>query len=81
MPAMSENSVLMFGEKVLPGQRPEKGNLEYTGGLNPAMLCLLDALERKEAHWRKLLAEGGLKIHSITRFTDFGDGVVIAEKA
>lgn len=81
IPAMSNESVLIFDEKVLPDERPKDGNLEYTAALNLAMLALFDALERKEAHWRRLLAEAGLKILFLKRFTDFGDGVIVAGKA
>ena len=41
------------------------------------MLSMFKALERREGQWRTLIADSGLEIREIKRFTDFGDSVIV----
>lgn len=75
---MSESSVLLIDDKVLSDE--EGGRAEYTAGLGVSMLCMFNALERRESQWRELLGEVGLRIKEIRRFTGFGDSAIVAVK-
>ncbi|KAL1962581.1 hypothetical protein VTN77DRAFT_9374 [Rasamsonia byssochlamydoides] len=80
-PAMDKSSVILIDEKVLPDEKPSvaEGNW-YTSALNLAMVAMFNALERREGHWRKLLADAGFEILAIKTFTDFRDSVIVAAK-
>lgn len=78
--ALSPSSVILIDDKVLPDANPATGSVEYTAGLSLAMLSMFNALERREGQWRTLLADAGLEIREIKRFTDFGDSVIVAGK-
>ncbi|KAL1987270.1 hypothetical protein VTN96DRAFT_4298 [Rasamsonia emersonii] len=80
-PAMDKSSVILIDEKVLPDEKPAltEGNW-YTSALNLAMVAMFNALERREAQWRKLLADAGFEILAIKTFTDFRDSVIVAVK-
>jgi hypothetical protein len=80
IPAMSEDSVLLIDEKVLPDSKMDASSGEYTAALSLAMLSMFNALERRESHWKRLLADAGLQVRDIRRFTDFGDSLIIATK-
>jgi hypothetical protein len=80
IPAMSEDSVILIDEKVLPDNKTDTAGGEYTSALNLAMLTMFNALERREAHWKRLLSDAGLQVRDIRRFTDFGDCLIIATK-
>lgn len=74
---MNESSVLLIDDKVLSD---EVDRAEYTAGLGVSMLCMFNALERRESQWRELLGEVGLRTKEIRRFTRFGDSVIVAIK-
>lgn len=80
-PAMDKSSVILIDEKVLPDEKPAltEGNW-YTSALNLAMVAMFNALERREAQWRKLLTDAGFEILAIKTFTDFRDSVIVAAK-
>jgi O-methyltransferase domain len=78
IPAMTEHSILLIDDKVLPDEKPPGGQAEYTAALSLAMLVMFKALERRESQWRKLLADAGYEIRAIKRFTDFGDSIIVA---
>ncbi len=82
IPAMGPNSVIVIDDKSLSDTKPPHGapGVEYTAGLSIAMKVMFDAQERREAHWRELLAKAGLVIKDIRRFTKFEDSVIIAVK-
>ncbi|KAK7408045.1 hypothetical protein QQX98_009818 [Neonectria punicea] len=82
IPAMGPDSVIVIDDKVLPDSKPPPGTpgVEYTAGLSLAMKVMFDALERREAHWRQLLASAGLEIREIRKFTKFDDAAIIAVK-
>ncbi|KAG3176827.1 hypothetical protein PC129_g25540 [Phytophthora cactorum] len=82
IPSMGPNSVIVIDDKVLPDSKPppDTPGVEYTAGLSLAMKVMFDALERREAHWRQLLASAGLEIREIRKFTDFDDSAIIAVK-
>jgi hypothetical protein len=80
IPAMSEESVILIDEKVLPDYSTDATSGEYTVALSLAMLSMFNALERREGHWRKLLSGAGLQVREIRRFTEFGDSLIIATK-
>jgi hypothetical protein len=42
------------------------------------MKAMFNALERREGQWRTLLADVGLEIREIRRYTDFGDSIIVA---
>jgi hypothetical protein len=77
---MSRDSLILIDEKVLPNHKTDAAGGEYTAALSLAMLSMFNALERREAHWKKLLSEAGLQVRDIRRFTDFGDSLIIATK-
>lgn len=77
---MGSSSVLLIDDKVLADGKPAGGAVEYTAGLSLAMLVMFKALERRESQWRKLLADAGLEIRAIKKFTDFGDSIIVAVK-
>lgn len=68
--------MILIDDKVLPDGKP----VEYTAGLNLAMLALFRGAERTEKQWRKLLGEGGYEIRAIKKFTDFGDSIIVAAR-
>ncbi|OBT79128.1 hypothetical protein VF21_01729 [Pseudogymnoascus sp. 05NY08] len=78
LPALSPSSVILIDDKVLPDAKPATGSVEYTAGLSLAMKAMFNALERREGQWRSLLADAGLEIREIRRYTDFGDSVIVA---
>ncbi|KAM0542658.1 hypothetical protein ACHAPJ_012690 [Fusarium lateritium] len=80
--AMGPNSVIVIDDKVLPDTKPLPGTpgVEYTAALSLAMKAMFDALERRESHWRQLLASAGLEIKSIRKFTEFDDAAIVAVK-
>lgn len=78
LPALSPSFVIIIDDKVFPDAKPATGSVEYTAGLSLAMLTMFSALERREGQWRTLLADAGLEIREIRRFTDFGDSVIVA---
>lgn len=82
IPAMGPNSIIVIDDKVLPDSKPPPGtpDVEYTAGLSLAMKVMFDALERREAHWRELLASAGLETREIRKFTKFDDSAIIAGK-
>lgn len=75
---MEPSSVLLIDDKVLADEAGERA--EYTSGLGVSMLCMFNALERRESQWRNLLRSVGLRIKDIKRFTKFGDSVIVAAK-
>jgi len=77
---MSEDSVILIDEKVLPDYKTDTAGGEYTAALSLAMLSMFNALERRETHWKRLLSDAGLQVRDIRRFTDFGDSFIIATK-
>jgi hypothetical protein len=79
---MGPNSVIVIDDKSLSDTKPSHGapGVEYTAGLSIAMKVMFDAQERREAHWRELLAKAGLVVKDIRRFTKFEDSVIIATK-
>ena len=78
LPALSPSSVILIDDKVLPDAKPATGSVEYTAGLSLAMKAMFNALERREGQWRTLLADAGLEIREIRRYTDFGDSIIVA---
>ncbi|PSN65247.1 putative sterigmatocystin 8-O-methyltransferase precursor [Corynespora cassiicola Philippines] len=82
IPAMGPDSRIFIDDKTLPDEKPGAGapGVEYTAALSLAMKAMFDAQERREAHWRRLLDEAGLKILDIRKFTKFDDSVIIATK-
>lgn len=76
---MGASSVLLINEKVIPEE--ESLRSEYTTALGVHMLAMFNALERRETQWESLLAEAGLKVRSIQRFSQFGDSIIVAVKA
>ena len=59
--ALNNGSVFIFEERLFRGRDHMTKLLEYTTGFNLAMICLSEYMERKEAHWRRLLAERGFE--------------------
>lgn len=75
---MGESSALLIDDKVLSDEEGDRA--EYTAGLGVSMLCMFNALERRESQWRALFGEVGLRIKEIRRFTGFRDSVIVAIK-
>lgn len=87
LPAMQDDhgSVIAIDDKVLPNNDdrpdPDSPGVEYHTGLSLAMLMFFNAQERREAHWRRLLARAGLAVREIRKFSATDDAVIIAVKA
>lgn len=64
---MNDQSVLIIDDKILPDDKPDPDTpgVEYNTGLSLTMLMFFNAQERREAHWRRLIAEVGLVIKEI----------------
>lgn len=79
---MDERSVIIIDDKVLSDDKPppDAPGVEYKTSLNLAMLAMFNAHERYETHWRRLIAEAGLEIKDIRKFTQFEDAVIIVKK-
>ncbi|KAF9883253.1 hypothetical protein FE257_003809 [Aspergillus nanangensis] len=77
--AMGPDSVLLIDDKVIPDEDTLRS--EYTTALGVHMLAMFNALERRESQWQALLAEAGLRIKAIERFTQFGDSIIVVEKS
>lgn len=82
MEAMDERSVIIIDDKVLSDDKPppDAPGVEYKTSLNLAMLAMFNAQERYESQWRQLIAEAGLEIRDIRKFTQFEDAVIILKK-
>ncbi|OBT84167.1 hypothetical protein VE02_07529 [Pseudogymnoascus sp. 03VT05] len=61
-----------------PRRKARNGDVEYTAVLSLAMKAMFNALERREGQWRTLLADAGLEIREIRRYTDFKDSIIVA---
>ena len=64
--AMTSDSTLLLDEIVVPNKDVEW----YVTQTDLAMMVQFSSMERTEEHWRKLLKEAGLKVQSITTYTD-----------
>jgi demethylsterigmatocystin 6-O-methyltransferase len=63
--AMTNESTLLLDEIVVPDK-----NIEwFVTQTDLAMMVQFSSIERTEGHWRRLLAEAGLKIKTITTYT------------
>ena len=84
LPAMNpDTSILVIDDKVLPDHKPDPTcpGVEYNTGLSLAMLMFFNAQERREAHWRRLLARAGLVVRDIRRYSPTDDAIIIAARA
>jgi hypothetical protein len=82
LPALGPNSCIVISEKVLPDDKPaaDAPGVEYSSGLSLAMYAVFKALERRRAHWYKLLDSAGLEIKEIRKVTHFDDSLIFAVK-
>ncbi|KHO01575.1 O-methyltransferase, family 2 [Metarhizium album ARSEF 1941] len=82
-PGHGSRSTIVIDEKALPDTKHtwRTPGVEYTAALGICMKVLFDAQERREAQWRELLAQAGLVIQDIRRFTRFEDSAIIVTKA
>ncbi|KAF2829156.1 S-adenosyl-L-methionine-dependent methyltransferase [Ophiobolus disseminans] len=75
--AMTSDSTILLDEIVVPN----KDVSWYVTQTDLAMMVQFSALERTEDQWRRLLAEAGLKVKSITTYTHaFRLSVIAATK-
>jgi hypothetical protein len=82
LPALGPESCIVISEKVLPDDKPaaDAPGVEYSSGLSLAMYTVFKALERRRAHWHKLLDSAGLEIREIRKVTHFDDSLIFAAK-
>jgi hypothetical protein len=62
--AMGPDSVMLLDEMVLP----EAGVNAYATSMDLTMMAAFASMERTEAHWRRLLADLGLRLHRIYNY-------------
>ena len=81
LPAMSADSVLLIDDKVIPDEKVlgEPSVLSATE-FSLTMFAMFKAVERREAQWRKLLDDAGLKAESFKRYSEDYDCVIFASK-
>ncbi|OTA90006.1 hypothetical protein M434DRAFT_34002 [Hypoxylon sp. CO27-5] len=76
--AMDKDSLLLIDELVLP----DRGAHRYETQLDLAMLAMLNAEARTEAHWKQLLAEVGFEVKDIVFYEEEArEAIIIAKKA
>ena len=76
MAAMSEDSVILIDDMVLP----ETGSLWRATQMDITMMTGLAALERSEKQWWALLDSVGLEIRKIWKYTEECDDCIIVAK-
>ncbi|KAI1418395.1 S-adenosyl-L-methionine-dependent methyltransferase [Hypoxylon sp. FL1857] len=75
--SMHDESLLLIDELVLP----DRGAHRYETQLDLAMLSMLNAEARTEAHWKKLLAEVGFEVKDIVFYEEEArEAVIIVKK-
>ncbi|OTA70017.1 S-adenosyl-L-methionine-dependent methyltransferase [Hypoxylon sp. EC38] len=75
--AMDKDSLLLIDELVLP----DRGAHRYETQLDLAMLAMLNAEARTEAHWKQLLAGVGFEVKDIVFYEEEArEAIIIAKK-
>ncbi len=75
MDAMNEKSLILIDDMVLP----DVGAHWHAAQQDLTMMSSLASMERSEKQWRSLLEEAGLKIQTITPYTEeTRDSIIVA---
>ncbi len=79
---MGPDSRIFIDDKALPNEKPDPNapGVEYTLALALAMTSMFGGIERRDAHWRRLLDQVGLEVVDIRSFNFEADSVIICKK-